>query len=350
MKKYTLLVAVTGAMMIYSQANAQSKLTIVNESWGYFSNPPIVTESRATGGWALSEGIVAVGRGGFDNYGVRGHALGGTNYNVGVYGLADSAWITGVGVFGQSLRARSSNYGVYGHASGGIGPAWAGYFNGNVFTTGTYQPSDGRLKRDVQNEESVMQRIMKLRPVSYSYKKDEFKYIELPDSRQHGFIAEELQKIFPESVIQVKHPVVEDNKVTKTEEFAAINYQSLIPVLFKAIQEQQAMIEDLQKQVKELGGGKKITRGGMQGAYLAEAVPNPANASTTIRYALPDNAQKASIQIFDATGNKVLQYNNIKGESQIVVNSAQLAAGTYVYTLYISGRAVQTNKFVVAKG
>lgn len=348
MKKSILLASLMIVLLVSGRVNAQSKLTIVNESWGYFSNPPIVTESKATGGWALAEGIVATGRGGFDNYGVRGHALGGTNYNVGVFGMADSAWITGVGVFGQSIRARSSNYGVYGHASGGINN-WAGYFNGNVFTTGTYQPSDGRLKKDVKTEESVMQKIMQLRPVSYNYKSDQMKFIQLPQTRQHGFLAEELQEVFPDAVMQVKHPVIENNKMEKTEEFAAINYQALIPVLFKAIQEQQVMIEDLQKQLKELNG-KKITKKQIQEAYLSDAIPNPANTSTTIRYTLPDNVQKASIEIFDITGNKVLQYNNLRGDSQIVVNSSQLSSGTYVYTLYISGKAVLTNKFLVAKG
>jgi hypothetical protein len=349
MKRRNLLLSLGSAMLLSGLVNAQSKLTIVNGSWGYFSNPAITAESNATGGWALTEGIVTTGRGGFDNYGIRARAVGGTNYNVGALGFADSAAVTGIGVFGRSLFAGSSNYGVYGQAAGGIAQNWAGYFVGSVYTTGTYQPSDQRLKRDVKTEESVMKKIMQLRPVSYEYKADEMKHMQLPDVRQHGFIAQELQKVFPEAVKDVQQPVFENDKIVRTEEFSAINYQALIPVLFKAIQEQQVMIEDLKKQLNEING-KKITKNELKGAYLAEAAPNPANTSTTIRYRLPDNVQKASIEIYDVAGNKVLQFNNLKGNSQVVVNSAQLATGTYVYSLRVAGKEMLSSKFVVSRG
>ena len=39
---------------------------------------------------------------------------------------------------------------------------------------------------------------------------------------------------------------------SKGEEFAALNYTALIPILTKAIQEQQSTIENLQKQINEL--------------------------------------------------------------------------------------------------
>jgi hypothetical protein len=86
MNKNTKLMCTIGAALLCGViANAQSKLTIRNESWSYFSNPAIVSESIATGGWALTEGIVSTGRGGFDNYGVKARAVGGTNYNVGCF-------------------------------------------------------------------------------------------------------------------------------------------------------------------------------------------------------------------------------------------------------------------------
>ena len=325
--------------------NAQSQLTLRNESWGAFTNPTVRVESVATGGWAWTDGIISTARGGYGNHGVTGLALGGTNYNVGVYGQSDSAGITGLGVLAISSRARSSNYGVYADAFGGGHQNWAGYFVGSVFSTGSFVPSDGKLKRNIRTEESALQKIMQLRPVSYEYKTDEFAYMRLPEKIQHGFVAQELQKVFPEAVKEVSQPVFENSKLVRTEEFSAVNYQSLVPVLFKAIQEQQVQIEALQKEINELKG-KKITKA----AFMSDVLPNPANVSATIKYSIPDNMQKASIVVFDGTGKKILQFNNLKGNSQIVINSSELASGTYVYSMIVGGKPILTNKFLVGKG
>ena len=345
MKQKCFLVAALGIVVFNATVNAQSQLTIRNESWGAFTNPTIKVESIATGGWAWTDGIISTARGGYGNHGVTGLALGGTNYNVGVYGQSDSAGITGLGVLAISSNGRSSNYGVYAQAFGGGHQNWAGYFVGNVFSTGSYVPSDEKLKTNIKTEQSALQKIMQLRPVSYEYKTEEYKFMQLPEKIQHGFVAQELQKVFPEAVQEVKQPVFEKNQLVRTEEFSAVNYQSLVPVLFKAIQEQQAQIEALQKEVNELKG-KKITKA----ASMSEALPNPANVSATIKYSIPESVQKASIVVYDATGKKVLQFNNLKGNSQIVINSSELASGTYVYSMIVGGKPIITNRFLVGKG
>jgi hypothetical protein len=40
--------------------------------------------------------------------------------------------------------------------------------------------------------------------VSYTYKA-ELSYIQLPKVQQHGFVAQELQKVFPEAVTEIQH-------------------------------------------------------------------------------------------------------------------------------------------------
>ena len=347
MKKRNLLF-IGSAMLFSVVVNAQSRLTITNSTGRASSTPTITVSSVGTNSSALTEGINTTGSGGGDNFGIQARAVGGSNYNVGVYGLADNAGVTGVGVFGHSNSAVSSNYGVYGVAGGGA-YNYAGYFDGDVYTTGSYLPSDLKLKRNIRTETSVLEKIMQLRPVSYEYRFDELKYISLPANRQHGFVAQELQKVFPEAVKEIKHPVFEGNKLVRTEDITAVNYQALVPVLIKAVQEQQAMIDELKKQVSELSN-KKITKKGGTAVYLADAMPNPVNTSTTIKYSIPASIEKASIEVYDAAGRKVLQFNNLRGNSQVVIASEQLQAGTYVYSLVVGGKGVITNKFVVAKG
>ena len=59
------------------------------------------------------------------------------------------------------------------------------------------------------------------------------------------FIAQEMQKIFPEIVVEDKNGVL------------GIRYTELIPVLVKAFQEQQQVIDDLKARVEALEAAKK---------------------------------------------------------------------------------------------
>ena len=95
----------------------------------------------------------------------------------------------------------------------------------------------------------------KLNPVTYDYKTSEFQDLNLSIGLQYGFIAQEVQQVIPELVQNVIKPEFKNDKKdanSKGEEFATLNYTALIPILTKAIQEQQTTIEDLQKQINEL--------------------------------------------------------------------------------------------------
>ena len=62
------------------------------------------------------------------------------------------------------------------------------------------------------------------------------------ETNQTGFIAQEMETVCPQFVV--------GEEGTKT-----INYGQITSVLTKAIQEQQVLIEALQKEVEELKGG-----------------------------------------------------------------------------------------------
>ena len=103
--------------------------------------------------------------------------------------------------------------------------------------------SDIRLKTEIKPLEKSLSQLLLLNPVNYLMKESLTStdyYI-----KDNGFIAQELQKIFPDLVIEGKDK----------DKLLSINYIALIPVLTKAIQEQQSQIEDQQKQINEL---KKI--------------------------------------------------------------------------------------------
>lgn len=94
------------------------------------------------------------------------------------------------------------------------------------------QTSDVRKKQDIAPLEYGLSEVMKLNPVR-------FRFIAAPDKKEIGFIAQETLPIIPE--------VVGDRG--GEEHFLVMEYVKLIPVLVKAIQEQQATIDKLTRRI-----------------------------------------------------------------------------------------------------
>lgn len=320
--------------LVFAAALHAQTLYYVNTPASYSSTPTLYGEAT----------------GSTDNIGVMGIGSYGSNYNVGVHGAAIYAGVTGVGVYAGSGSAVSSNYGIYAVAGGGA-TNFAGYFNGDVYVTGSYLPSDAKLKLNVVNETSVLARIKKLRPVTYLYNTS-LNYINLPKGEQHGFVAQELQEVFPEAVKNIKHPVFTDNKITRLEDITTVNYVALVPVLVKAVQEQQVLIEELQKKYEQLNSQNTalLRLVSDKSIYLADNTPNPANSTATIRYSIPDRIKSAVIGVFDATGRRLMQFGNLKGSSKLVIDTSKLANGTYVYSLIVNGTKAISKKMIVARG
>jgi len=215
-----------------------------------------------------------------NRYGVRGYAANGTttnyavyadalgnsnNYNYGVYERASGTANTNYGVYAYGTGNSYANYGIYAIASGSYVNNYAGYFSGNVTITGTLtNPSDEKLKQNIKKMDNSLEKISMLSAKTYNYKED--KSINLPKGKKYGFVAQELELVFPELVTEVVQPINEEPKHIDPENddtnvvereptfmtYKAINYIELIPILTQAIQEQQTMIADLQKRIEKL--------------------------------------------------------------------------------------------------
>ena len=109
--------------------------------------------------------------------------------------------------------------------------------------------SDKRLKTDVKNIPYGLNEIMKIKPLRYVIH-DPKNFNEIPKGKPQGigrieigFIAQDLYKIIPDVVNKPKD---------ETKALWSLSYERLVPVLVKAIQEQQRQIIELQKQNKEI--------------------------------------------------------------------------------------------------
>jgi hypothetical protein len=111
--------------------------------------------------------------------------------------------------------------------------------SGSVRSNTVALTSDLRLKSNIVNLSQGLNKIMALRPVNYDKK---FDLDSTATVNENGFIAQELQKIMPELV----------SEGNDKDKLLSVNYMAIIPVLTKAIQEQQALIEMQQQQINEL--------------------------------------------------------------------------------------------------
>jgi hypothetical protein len=120
-------------------------------------------------------------------------------------------------------------------------------FNGGTVGTwndadGVYSPSDKRLKNSISSMEAgTLDKVLKLNPSTYYYNTAASK-----DRKSYGFIAQEVQKLYPDMVKEI------DSDDEADKGMLSMNYGKMIPVLTKAIQEQQAIIQDMQKEMASL--------------------------------------------------------------------------------------------------
>ncbi len=92
--------------------------------------------------------------------------------------------------------------------------------------------SDERLKGNIEDiPNSSLDKLMQIQPKQYNFKNDDKKLL------RYGFIAQEIEKVFPNLVSIPEEP----------EEPRTVNYLDIIPLLLLKIQDLQEQIDDLKK-------------------------------------------------------------------------------------------------------
>lgn len=150
-------------------------------------------------------------------------------------------------------------YSIYGSVSGSTsGSKYAGYFNGNVYTTGSYLPSDGKLKRNMVPAENAIGKLLEIEVLDYEYASDKYPHMLLPQGIRTGFLAQNIKDVFPQLIKRSVQPETSPEEAGDgmpygpNVEFDAVDYSGMIPYLVKAIQEQNELINQLQDQNREL--------------------------------------------------------------------------------------------------
>jgi hypothetical protein len=178
----------------------------------------------------------------------------GTGQN-GTVGISNGAG-SGAAIWGsvaQAPEAGGFKYALYGNSQSFTG-AWSAAIFGNGFYTGTWSmSSDARLKTEVREQTNALDKIMQLRPAQYRYRQDT--PYSLPDGIHHGFLAQEMEKVFPELVSDITMPLDPDPQKmhsSETTQYKAINYIEIIAILTGAMQELNRELDTQKAEIAEL--------------------------------------------------------------------------------------------------
>ena len=159
---------------------------------------------------------------------------------------------------------------------------------------------------------------------------------------QYGLDADQLKAVYPELVYEDANGNV------------SINYVEMVPLLVQCINELSAKVAELEgtspKKAKAQPTAIEDNVSDIDMVRMDQNKPNPFSESTVIALNIPNNAQTASIFIYDMTGKQVQSLPvSERGETNITVYAADLSAGMYIYTLVVDGKVAVTRRMVVTK-
>lgn len=288
------------------------------------------------------------------NIGVHGDAEpdnDANSVNFGVEGVETfSPALDNVGVKGTGCNASSFNAGVWGV---GCGAGFAGYFDGNVTVTGTLTPpSDARLKENIKPLNDIISQINRLKVYTYNFKANTGINLPANDRLQYGVLAQELETVMPE-LVHDRTVVVKSedpkNPYRTFKEIKTVDYQALIPILVKGMQELSQKLEMLDKdkalamlaaiqQELNNAGYDNIT----QDVYL-NAIPNPSTNAINIKYRYAD-CNNCTLIITDLKGTliKTIRMNTNEGETTLY--KSDLNSGVYLCNLLANGKVISSTR------
>lgn len=100
--------------------------------------------------------------------------------------------------------------------------------------------SDARYKKNITNLYNSLNNLLRINGVRYDLRQSDFPEKNFSDKNQIGFIAQDLEKIFPEMVF------------TDEKGFKSVDYARLTPVLVEAVKELSIKIEILEEKVSAM--------------------------------------------------------------------------------------------------
>lgn len=255
--------------------------------------------------------------------------------------------------YGPTIYPEIDNHGYLGKSNRRFNHGWIYCLDVVCGTYSAYwtQNSDRRIKDNIQNMYNVLPNIKKINTYTYNFNKQYLEAIpglkSLNNRKKIGFIAQELNEIFPELVY------------ANDTGLLSIDYISMIPILTQAIKEQQILIDNLQNDIITIKKGKADLQISKEETYVTKShsiailyqnAPNPFNLSTEINYYIPESINSAYIYLYNMNGSQIksIPIQN-KGNGNVAVNGSELQAGMYIYTLVVDNQEIDSKHLILTK-
>ncbi|MFB5622650.1 MAG: tail fiber domain-containing protein, partial [Nitrosarchaeum sp.] len=221
--------------------------------------------------------------------------------------------------------------------------------------------SDKNLKKNIKGMNFNKDFFYKLNPVNYDMvdsirvnsnsgqkKLVTFKKKEYPIN---GFIAQEVQKIYPD--------LVEEDSITGLLKIKTLEF---IPIIVKALQTQQEEIDALKSEIKTLKGTDSTLQQKVKQnigvnevnsyniSILEQNNPNPFSEETKISFTISEDVSNANLMIYDMNGKELKEITiSERSTGDVIIKGSEFAAGMYIYALITDGVLIDTKRMILTK-
>ncbi|MDH4092366.1 MAG: tail fiber domain-containing protein, partial [Cyclobacteriaceae bacterium] len=208
---------------------------------------------------ALGQGALSQNLAGNNNTGIGALALLNNTTGSGNTAIGEAADVTGSAftnatAIGFNAKVGASSALVLGGTglyavNVGIGTTIPNYtldVRGTIGSNVTLYHSDLRWKNNISTYENALGKILQIRGVKYNWRTSEFKNMGFDEGIQIGFIAQEIEKVFPELVD------------TGADGYKSVKYANFTALLVEAVKDQQNQIEKLKSDLGRVTKEKEV--------------------------------------------------------------------------------------------
>lgn len=254
------------------------------------------------------------------------------------------------------------------------------HVNGNIYATGTVTSSDKRLKKNIKGFELGLEDVLMINPVTYQYNGKGG--IEDTESTHVGVIAQEFQQVYSNAISEVEldenlseliesasnnskssngDVTFKDQAKLKSNLYLTVNDKSVTYMLVNAIKEQQSMIDEQNSKIEDLVNlveslkkeSISITSVDIyevDEVKVGDAYPNPTDRTTSIEYAIPADAFKATLNVYNNAGALIKTVNiPERGQGVIELDFNNTTSGMFNYQLVVDGKITGSNQIILTK-
>ena len=116
--------------------------------------------------------------------------------------------------------------------------------------------TDSELKTNISAIPTPLENIAKLEPKLFDYSNEKRGLFRLPAGKQYGFMAENMQAVFPTLVKSESREYTTGKNSSRHAQIKNIDIEGLIPVLVASVQELKSEIDELRAEIEKLKKGR----------------------------------------------------------------------------------------------